>query len=254
MIKRKNPTSDNIRNYKQYKNKNLSKQRKAERDYYREQFEIHQHDLKKSWRVIKNIIGKDDKHISKKQTIFLINNQYTTHNQTIANSFNNYFINVGSSLAKNITLDIDPMIYLQYNNKSIDIPEIKTDEIISVISSLSNLAASYDEMPASIMKQLVPCFVHPLTFLINKSISQGTFPDELKIAKVLPIYKNEDEQLIQNYRPISVLPFFSKVFEKIVSIYMIDFLEDNNLFYDNQFGFRKFHGTNHAIITSTSST
>ena len=63
-------------------------------------------------------------------------------------------------------------------------------------------------MPASIMKQLVPCFVHPLTFLINKSISQGTFPDELKIAKVLPIYKNEDEQLIQNYRPISVLPFF----------------------------------------------
>ena len=60
MIKRKNPTSDNIINYKQYKNKNLSKQRKAERDYYREQFEIHQHDLKKSWRVIKNIIGKDD--------------------------------------------------------------------------------------------------------------------------------------------------------------------------------------------------
>ena len=141
------------------------------------------------------------------------------------------------------------MIYLQYNNKSIDIPEINTDEIISVISSLSNSAAGYDEMPASITKQLVPCFVHPLTFLINKSISQGTFPDELKIAKVLPIYKNEDEQLIQNYRPITVLPFFSKIFEKIVSIYMIDFLEDNNLFYDNQFGFRKFHGTNHAIIT-----
>ena len=70
-------------------------------------------------------------------------------------------------------------------------------------------------MPASIMKQLVPCFVHLLTFLINKSISQGTFPDELKIAKVLPIYKNEDEQFIQN-SPISVLPFFSRIFEKIV--------------------------------------
>ena len=69
------------------------------------------------------------------------------------------------------------------------------------------------------------------------SISQGTFPDELKIAKVLPIYKNEDEQLNQNFWLISVLPFFSKIFEKIVSIYMIDFLEDNNLFYDNQFGF-----------------
>ena len=118
--------------------------------------------------------------------------------------------------------------------KSIDIPEINTDEIISVISSLSNSAAGYDEMPASIMKQLVDYFLLPLTFLINKSIAQGTVPDELKIAKVLPIYKNEDEQLIQNYRPISVLPFF---------------LEENNLFYCNQFGFRKSHGTNHAIIT-----
>ena len=143
----------------------------------------------------------------------MINNQYTTQNQTIANSFNNYFINVGSSLTKNITSDIDPMIYLQYYDKSIDIPEINTDEIISVISSLSNSAAGYDEVPASIMKQLVGYLVLPLTFLINKSIAQGTVPDELKIAKVLPIYINEDEQLIQNYRPISVLPFFSKIFE-----------------------------------------
>ena len=86
IIKRKNPTSDNIKKYKQYKNQNLSKQRKAERDYYREQLELHQHDLKKSWRVIKNIINKEDNQTIKKQTIFLINNQYTTQNQTIANS------------------------------------------------------------------------------------------------------------------------------------------------------------------------
>ena len=117
-----------------------------------------------------------------------------------------------------------PYSDLQYYEKSIDIPEINTDEIISVISSLSNSAAGYDEMPASIMKQLVDYFLLPLTFLINKSIAQGTVPDELKIAKVLPIYKNEDEQLIQNYRPISVLPFFSKIFEKIVASNIYRFL------------------------------
>ena len=128
------------------------------------------------------------------------------------------------------------MIYLQYYDKSIDIPEINTDKIISVISSLSNSAAGYDEMPASIMKQLVSYFVLPLTFLVNKSIAQGTVPDELKIAKMLPIYKNE------------VLPFFSKIFEKIVASYIIDFLEENNLFYCNQFELRKSHGTNHAIF------
>ena len=98
----------------------------------------------------------------------------------------------------------------QYYDKSIDIPEINTDEIICVISLLSNSAAGYDGMPASIMKQLVGYFVQPLTFLNNKSIAQGTVPDELKIATVIPIHKNKDEQRIQNYRPISVLPFISK--------------------------------------------
>ena len=99
------------------------------------------------------------------------------------------------------------------------------------------------------MKQLIVYYVQPLTLLINKSIAQGKFPDELKLAKVLPIYKNEDEQMIQNYRPISVLPFFSKIFEKIISIYITDFIEENGLFYSNQIGFRKSHGTNHAIIS-----
>ena len=141
------------------------------------------------------------------------------------------------------------MTYVQYYDKSIDIPEVNTDEIITIISSMTNSAAGYDEIPAAIMKQMIAYFVHPLTFLINKSIFHGTFPGDLKLAKVLPIYKNDNEQLIQNYRPISVLPFFSKIFEKIVSLYIIDYLEDNNLFYSNQFGFRKFHGTNHAIIT-----
>ena len=129
------------------------------------------------------------------------------------------------------------MIYVQYYDKSIDIPELNTDEIISIISSMTNSAAGYDEIPATIMKQFIAYFVHPLTFLINKSIFLGTFPDEPNLAKILPIYK------------ISDLPFFSIIFEKIVWLYIIDYLEYNNLFYSNQFGYRKFHGTNHAIIT-----
>ena len=66
---------------------------------------------------------------------------------------------------------------------------------------------------------------------------------------MLPIYKNEDEQMIQNYRAISVLPFCSKIFEKIISICITDFIEDNVLFYCNQFGSRKSHSTNYDIIS-----
>ena len=104
-------------------------------------------------------------------------------------------------------------------------------------------------MPASILKQCLDTYIDPLTYLINLSINQGIFPDELKIAKVLPIYKSDDKHLIQNYRPISVLPFFSKIFEKIILNHLENFIESNNILYDNQFGFRKNHSTTHAIIT-----
>ena len=83
-------------------------------------------------------------------------------------------------------------------------------------------------------------YLEPLTHLIYLSLSLGIVPDELKIARIIPIFKGEDEQLVQNYRPISVLPFFSKIFEKkIVANCVIDFLDDNILFYKHQIGFRK---------------
>ena len=104
-------------------------------------------------------------------------------------------------------------------------------------------------MHASILKQCIDIYIDSLIYLINLSINQGIFPSELTIAKVIPIYKSDDKQLIQNYRPISVLPFFSKFFEKIISNHLLNCIESNNILYDNQFGFRKNHSTTHAIIT-----
>ena len=96
------------------KNKNLTNQRQAEKKYYKEQFELNSNDLKKSWEVIKNIISKEDKCATKNKA-FLINNMYISDNNTISNSFNNYFINVGSSLAKNMNSDMNHLIYVQNN-------------------------------------------------------------------------------------------------------------------------------------------
>ena len=124
-------------------------------------------------------------------------------------------------MAKIIRSDVDPLSYVSLNDKSIHIPNININEVLSVISSMPSSAAGYDEMPASIMKLLIDYYIEPLTYLINLSITQGIFPCEMKLAKVIPIYKSEDVQLVQNYRPISVLPFFSKVFEQIISLYII---------------------------------
>ena len=114
---------------------------------------------------------------------------------------------------------------------------------------MKNSSPGYDEIPASILKQCIDTYIDPLTYLINLSINQGIFPSELKIAKVIPIYKSYDKQLVRNYRPISVLPFFSKIFEFFFSNHLLNFIDSNNILYDNQFGFRKNHSTTHAIIT-----
>ena len=127
----------------------------------------------------------------------------------IANTFNNYFGNVGSYLAKNKQTETHPLHYIESLENSIYIIEIYMDEVRTIISAITNSASGNDELPASILKQCTDSYLEPLTHLINLSISLGIMPDELKVVRVIPIFKGEDKQLVQNYRPISILPFFS---------------------------------------------
>ena len=88
----------------------------------------------------------------------------------------------------------------------------------------------------------------PLTTIINQSLQTGIFPSSLKIAKVLPFYKKGDNQLFNNYRPISLLPVISKVFERAVFNQLYDYCTKNNIFYNSQYGFRKAHSTELACL------
>ena len=82
----------------------------------------------------------------------------------------------------------------------ITISDVRESEINTIIRNIKNSASGYDELPTSIMKSVSEVYIKPLTYLINKTISQGHFPEELKLTRVIPIYKGEDDQLIQNYR------------------------------------------------------
>ena len=87
----------------------------------------------------------------------------------------------------------------------------------------------------------------PISILINKSLETGVFPDSLKLAKVIPIYKAKTRENLSNYRPISLLPSISKLLEKIVHKRLYFFLELNKILFDNQFGFRQKHSTIDAV-------
>ena len=128
----------------------------------------------------------------------------------IANSFNDYFINVGKSLANTIVSQIDPLSYIDKSKNCVTDISVTVNEVKAIVSQLNNSVAGPDDLPASIMKQVSNEYCIPLTHLINLSVLQGDFPSEMKLAKVLPIYKADNHQLIQNYRPISVLNFFQK--------------------------------------------
>ena len=105
------------------------------------------------------MIGKEDSGCHMNQIDFLINGQYISNSNTIANSFNNYFINVGNSLASSIQSENDPLLYHQTNIISIYIPELDKIEINSIISSINNSSSGCDELPASIMKQYIDSYI-----------------------------------------------------------------------------------------------
>ena len=181
----------------------------------------------------------------------LFENKEVSDSFEVANIFNDYFIKVGSNLAKQIISDINQLSYVNHNHHNLFIPNIEEIEIKKhyINPKKHSSWAWHDDLSGSIMKNFEEFYITPLTYIINLSISQGHFPDELKLAKVIPIYKSGDKQSIENYRPISVLSFFSKKIRKIVANYVLIFLDQHAILYDHQFGFRRGHSTSHAIIS-----
>ena len=129
------------------------------------------------------------------------------------------------------------MSYVDNIMNSIVISYVSCMDIKTTILSLKNSSPVYDGLPASIAKQCIDNYVVPLTYIVNMSLMEDVFPSELKLAKVVPIFKAGESDKVTNYRPISVLSFFQKIFDKHDTIYKY------------QFGFRKQHSTQHAIIT-----
>ena len=104
-------------------------------------------------------------------------------------------------------------------------------DVGDTILSLKNSSPGYDELPASIAKQCIDYYVLPMTYIINMSLIEGIFPSEHKLAKVVPIFKSGESDKVTNYRPISVLSFFSKIFEKIIYNYVVNLMDKNDTTY-----------------------
>ena len=186
---------------------------------------------------------------SRNNTVFKHNNREITSNVEIANHFNSYYLNMAKNLQSKIPKQsIDPSSYLKCKNvSSLFLMPTDENEVCKIITTLKNSSPGHDGIDIKIIKHIKHAIITPLVHLCNQSFSQGKIPNELKIAKVIPIYKKGDKGNFANYRPISILPAFSKIFEKLAYNRIINFLDKHDILSDNQYGFRKGRSTDTAI-------
>ena len=189
--------------------------RKSKKHLYSAKLIKFQGDTKKTWHIIKEQIGKNgiDKS-SCLQTIFTDKTENVGETK-IANEFNKFFINIGPKLAQKIPQLLKCFeSYLNRVNSEMENKFTTIDELKETFYPLkTNKSADYEDISYNVVKN---CFVelcHPLLNIFNLSCSRGKFTDSSKIGKVTPIYKAGDNSDFKNYRPISVLPCFSKILE-----------------------------------------
>jgi hypothetical protein len=146
----------------------------------------------------------------------------------------------GRSKHKNNLHAID-YLNLNFGHSSLDIQwkHTSTYEIQNISKSLKSKSSyGFDEISVKILKMSSPFILSPLTYIFNKALSSGVFPERLKYSTIKPIYKHGDKLNMSNYRPISILTSFSKVLEKLLYIRLSEHITKNNILANEQFGFR----------------
>ena len=249
-IKSRSPSLKN--KYLKYKNKLVTIIRQAEKKYYADKLSEVKDNLAKTWKVINEMCGK--KCLHKQVNKIKVNDKIIDDPQLIANQFNDYFANVGSSLAKNIPRSTKlPSDFLKGSfPNSMFLQPTNELEVSEVISNLKNTKSKgSDNIPITLIKNCSVELSSILAYLNNQSFLDGIFPSVLKIAKVIPVHKNDDVCCISNYRPISVLTAFSKVSEKLVCVRLNKYISENAILHSSQYGFREKLSTSMALLKLT---
>jgi hypothetical protein len=209
--------------------------------------------LKQLWKNLNDLCNTNN-HTSKdklKINKLVMDDKNFSSDIDISNSLNNYFCNVGSNLVALLPKSsVDHYFYMKNHcNNSIFCEPITVSELVNLIQSMKvKRSCGPDNVDPLFVKENCFLLAEPLVYVYNLSLMQGIVPDNMKIAKVIPLYKKGDHCLPSNYRPISLLNFFSKLLEKLVHNRVYNFLNKNNVFYELQFGFRKQHSTALALL------
>lgn len=235
--------------YRQFLSNSL---KQAKRDYYRTKITNSGKNTNIFWGVVNELAGrvkhKDKFPIQKYMSSSIPVNEDGC--RQAAHDFNTYFSAVGQNLANAINGGGDPVVRdSDYSlNSNFTLNTVTEQDIVRYVSSLrGGSAPGHDGFSAKALKENIHILTTPLQHIINLSILSGIFPDNFKMAKVVPLHKSNTVTDKSNFRPISLLSVFSKILERIVKDQLTDYLDNNNILCNCQFGFRKDKNINDAL-------
>ena len=200
-------------------------------------------DIKSYWKIIKNFV-----RTSKFPSIppILREGTYVNDIQEKCDIFNNFFadqctvLNTGSNLP-----DFIPLTNLKLRNVTLT----KT-LIAKILANLDiNKASGHDEISAKMIKMCGESLINPLYIIMENCLKRGVFPTVWKQANVVPIHKKNNKEIVNNYRPISLLPIFGKIFEKIIFDSLYSYLIENKMITPKQSGFIKGDSTINQLLS-----
>ena len=225
-----NKDATNYDRYKQYRDELQRIKRKQKISYYTSQCERFKQNSKKLWSVINRVCSRNNDKMNSLMHI-TVNGRNKYKSPEINDEFAEYFSKIGENLAKktpNSVTDISTYLSkIPKNSKSIFLTPCTAFEINKIISALKPKASSgYDKITNILLKDLVDMLVFPLEIIFNHSLKSGTFPEAMKLAGVVPLYKKGSPHLVENYRPISLLITNLKILEKIIYSRVYTFLNE----------------------------
>ena len=212
---------------------------------------------KNFWNQVKKCFPIKERKDSRSK-VFVIDGETLSDKKVIADGFASYFANIGKNLQDNLLALINPiwkhhdhsMLASNLNpaNCTFLFQRTNSIQIRNIVKRLGrSKVQGHDEIPTSLLIDGIDFITEPLSDLVNRCLESSLFPTSEKLSKIVPIYKADERSKMDHFRPISLLPVLSKVFEYVVHGQLYDYLEYNNLLSHSQFGFRKYSSTQHAV-------
>ena len=250
----KHPSPENIENYHKYRNIYNKLIRAAKKLYYKRALLQNKSDLRKTWSILKEAMNKGNKKsISIEKLIF--DGKICEKTNDISENFNQYFTSIPHKVASEInTIFSNPIDNVPHLNTNFNLDNVTSSQITDIVKGMvTKKSCDMFEVSNFLLKKIIHVISMPLCHIFNLSINHGKVPTKLKNAKVVPIFKlknssSSDRCVPKNYRPVSLLPIFSKILEKVVAKQLISYIEENDILYKHQYGFQSKKSTMHPLV------